>query len=385
MAKPVIFDLIAPRRAFLDAIDACLPATSQSGGMPLLATLQVTALASGKIAVAGTDLLVSCVSTFVAHTRVPGSICVHAKLLRDIVAKMAEGDIAVTCDGSSVSVAGPGKRKATGIAFMPGEDFPAVPQPEGEPVTVPAAALAAVLKTVRPSMSTDDMRPHLACTFLGSIPGSFGAPVALRAVSTDGHRLTIAEARVDLSRPLPAALIPKASLDRIKLPAEGDLTLWLKGKEGPLHVKKGDTLWSTKTVDAAYPSFDQVLPQSWDMTVTCDRALLADAVAAVSTVASDRTAGVRLRVADGRIEVSSENPDRGAMADELACEIDPSPGSNRTGVYIGFNGRYVLDTLCALSGEQVLLRFCGELDPCRVEDATAPGFVAVWMPMRIGE
>jgi DNA polymerase III sliding clamp (beta) subunit (PCNA family) len=62
-------------------------------------------------------------------------------------------------------------------------------------------------------------------------------------------------------------------------------------------------------------------------------------------------------------------------------ESKGSQGSN--GVYIGFNGRYVLDTLGALSGDRVTLRFSGELDPCRIEDAALPGFVGVWMPMRI--
>jgi len=194
--------------------------------------------------------------------------------------------------------------------------------------------------------------------------------------------MTIAPAKAEGARALQSALIPKTFLDRAKIPAEGDLQLWIAGKSGPLFIRKGDTTWSTKLVDAAFPSFDQVIPNDWSLTVTCDRAQLADAVSAVSIVASDRTSGVRFRVdpEKGVMEITSENPDTGAMVDEIPCEVE---GSMRE-VYIGFNGRYVLDTLGALSGDRVTLRFSGELDPCRIEDAALPGFVGVWMPMRIG-
>ena len=386
MAKPTTLklklDFAAPRRDLLAAIDAALPACGQQSGMPILSTLQVTALASGRVTISAADLIVSCAASLLCPVHVPGSVCLPSKLFRDIVAKMGEGVVSITYDGASTTITGAGKRKATGIATIPGEDFPEMLRPTGDPVTIPAAALFAALKIARSSMSTDDTRPHLAATFLEVRDGS------LRAISTDGHRMTIAPAKAEGARALQSALIPKTFLDRAKIPAEGDLQLWIAGKSGPLFIRKGDTTWSTKLVDAAFPSFDQVIPNDWSLTVTCDRAQLADAVSAVSIVASDRTSGVRFRVdpEKGVMEITSENPDTGAMTDEVPCEVDRveskgSQGSN--GVYIGFNGRYVLDTLGALSGDRVTLRFSGELDPCRIEDAALPGFVGVWMPMRI--
>lgn len=371
--KPPKLAFTAPRRALLDAIDTALPVCGQQSGMPVLATLQVTALASGRVTISATDLIVSCASSLTCTVKVAGSVCLPSKLLRDIVSKMGDGDITVTYDGASTTITGAGKRKASGIATIPGEDFPSVPSPEGEPVTIPAAALSAALKIARSSMSTDDTRPWLSATFLEVGNGT------LRAVSTDCHRMTIAPAKAETARALPSALVPRAFLDRVKIPTEGEVSLWIASKAGPLFLRRGDTTWSTKLVDAAFPSFDQVIPHSWDITVTVSRAQLADAVSAVSIVASG-TPGVCFTVdpSKGVMGVTSESHDRGEMADEVSCEVD-----GEKSLRIGFNVRFVLDTLTALSGDRVTLRFTSELDPCRIEDSAVEGFIGVWMPMRI--
>lgn len=371
--KPLKLAFAAPRRALLDAIDTALPVCGQQSGMPVLATLQVTANSNDRVTISATDLIVSCASSLTCTVKAAGSVCLPSKLLRDIVAKMGDGDITVTCDGASTTITGAGKRKASGIATIPGEDFPEVLSPKGEPVTIPAAALSAALKIARSSMSTDDTRPWLSATFLEVSDGR------IRAVSTDGHRMTIAPAKADGCKPLPSALVPRAFLDRVKIPTEGDIRLWIASKAGPLFLRRGDTTWSTKLVDAAFPSFDQVIPRSWDITVTVSRAQLADAVSAVSIVASG-TAGVCFAVDPGKgvMEFTSESPERGEMADEVPCEVD-----GEKSLRIGFNGRYVLDTLTALSGDRVTLRFTSELDPCRIEDSAVEGFIGVWMPLRI--
>jgi len=159
MAKPAAtklrLDFAAPRRDLLAAIDAALPACGQQSGMPILSTLQVTALASGRVTVSAADLIVSCAASLLCPVHVPGSVCLPSKLFRDIVAKMGEGNISVTYDGASTTITGAGKRKATGIATIPGEDFPEMLRPAGEPVTIPAASLFAA-----PSRRNSPLTPN---------------------------------------------------------------------------------------------------------------------------------------------------------------------------------------------------------------------------------
>jgi DNA polymerase-3 subunit beta len=50
---------------------------------------------------------------------------------------------------------------------------------------------------------------------------------------------------------------------------------------------------------------------------------------------------------------------------------------------IGFNARYLLDALSAMSDDEVALELGGELDPGVIKPVSDARFVGVIMPMRI--
>jgi DNA polymerase-3 subunit beta len=385
-------DLTAPRRDLLSAIETALPASDHGSAMPILHSLQVTCLANGSVTIIGSDLLVSCTARTQAKVKKAGSACIPGKLLRDVVARMKEGDVTLSVvtkgGGASLSIKGVGMRAATSIPTMPGEDYPSVPMPEGEIITIPAATLAAILKITKATASPDDTRPHLAAVML-QIEGK-----KIRAVSTDGHRMSIVARPLESSSVAGPWLIPLPFLTRAKMPEEGDITLSAKHKQGPLTFQWGPeharVTWTTKLVDAAFPSYDQVIPSRWDMAVSCSREELLESFRAVSLVASDRTSGVKLIVKTvgnkDTILLHSESPDRGEMDDDLPCEIwkgnDPGAESKRE-IFIGLNADYVTQALSTLPGERVTLCMTAELDPLRLECADEPGYIGIIMPMRV--
>ena len=373
-------DLTAPRRDLLAAIETALPASDHGSAMPILHSLQVTCTSNGNVTVVGSDLIVACTARTQAKVKKAGSACIPGKLLRDVVARMKEGDVTLSLKGSSLSIKGTGTRAATSIPTMPGEDYPSAPQPEGEVITIPATTLAAILRITRPSMSTDDTRPWLAAvmvTFSGE---------KIRAVSTDGHRMSI------VSRNLQGRggpwLIPSSFLTRVKMPEEGDLIVSAKHKQGPLTVQWGPeharVTWTTKLVDAAFPSYEQVVPARWDMAVSCSREALLDAVKTVGVAADHLKLTAKGDSTNGTIELHAEDADRCAMTDEVSAEIGPGNSDHvLSAVVIGLESAYVTQALQSLPGERVTLCFTGELDPMRIECADEPGYIGIIMPRRI--
>ncbi len=110
------------------------------------------------------------------------------------------------------------------------------------------------------------------------------------------------------------------------------------------------------------------------------RAALADALRAVSVAASDRTGGVKLTLGGGKIRFESESPDSGEGFDEVAADYQGPE------VTVGFNARYFLDVLGAITDEEVALSISGELDPAVIKPAgesANKSYQAVIMPMRI--
>jgi DNA polymerase-3 subunit beta len=139
----------------------------------------------------------------------------------------------------------------------------------------------------------------------------------------------------------------------------------------------GSTFFSVKLVDAQFPPYNQVIPQKTDKLVRAPRTSLADALRAVSVAASERTGGVKFSFEAGTLRISSESPESGDGMDEVPVEYT-GPTVN-----IGFNAKYFLDILAALTEDEVTLSLNGELDPVLLRPDSDRQFQAVVMPMRI--
>lgn len=375
-------EFTAPRRALLSAVESALPASDGGSAMPILHSLRLSAEKNGDLIVSATDLLVSCTATTQGIVKKPGAACVPAKLFRDVVARMKEGDLALSLSttkaGASLSVKGAGSRSATAIPVIPGKDFPSIPGPSGAPVVFPAPSLASLFKITKHSMSTDTTRPHLACACLSISEGK------VRAVSTDGHRMALLEREHSSPSPVGPWLIPSAFLARARLPDEGEVTLSAPGKGGPLAfawtANNLRTVWTTKLVDAAYPSYQQVIPDRYRMAVTVVREELIDSVRTVG-VASFH---VVFTVADDKIALVAEGKDTCEITDSVPCEIrGGNDGPDLEAVTIALTADYVTQMLSTLPGERVTLRLSGELDPAVVVAEGEPGFVGIIMPRRV--
>ena len=380
-------DFSIPRRTLLRALETARAIADQKSAMPVLRTAHLSA-DGAELVVTASDLVLTYRVTLPAAVKVPGSVCVPVSILRDVVARMAEGDVRVTVEKLGVSVRGTGARTASKLPATDGADYPAVPLASEAPGlqrrTIPAQALADVRRLTRYAQSTDNARPHLCATLFEFLPDS------IRAVTTDGHRLSMASRAIPASTGQTGAklLIPARSLARMALPESGEIIVEHGGATRPTwitHAMEGTpgatVTWCTKLVDAAFPSYEQVVPQSWAGTIECARAELLDALSACASVAQDRTGGVRLRPRDAHVALDSENPDAGEISDRVdALCVGTLPK------VLGVNGRYLSEVLSALTGDRVTLRMSGSLDPMMVVcGSEGEKFGAVIMGMHTGE
>jgi DNA polymerase-3 subunit beta len=230
------------------------------------------------------------------------------------------------------------------------------------------------------SISGDETRAHLNSALF-----EWDGDV-VRMVTTDGHRLSKMEVKVEGRQASATMLIPlKAILELRRL---CDEILPEQGKEGRAQIQitqsgssaffqGGGSTFSVKLVDAQFPPYSQVIPQNSDKKVRVPRGQFADALRAVSIAASERTGGVKLGIGGGVMRITSESPESGDGFDEIPVDY------NGADITIGFNAKYFLDVLGSLQEDDVILGLSGELDPADVRPASERNFLAVVMPMRI--
>ncbi len=269
--------------------------------------------------------------------------------------------------GDQITVGGASHRLAT----LPTATFPAVPAPNGAVlVTLMRPTLARLLRQTSYAMSGDDTRPHLASMFIERRQGE------LVFVTTDGHRL--AKVCVPDDGEEFSVLVGRRTIEaveRMVVVAGGLVRLRRDGDR--VWFTSGEEWVSGPVVDAVFPSYEQVIPQSAGGRITMTTADLATAIRAV---ASRGTPSVKLRLdsAASMVTLAVEDGEGNVAETTVTATFDGNLPKA-----IGFNGQYLREMVEALAdeGATITIQVSGELDPVRID--SAHGTLAVVMPLRV--
>jgi DNA polymerase-3 subunit beta len=349
--------------------------------MPVLANV----LLSGDgdvLRVAATDLYVSVVGSMEAEVTKAGAVAVPARDIFDRIKHMPDGPIHISV-GKNVAtiIKAVGSARRYTLHGLPGNDFPALPEPAEDAVQIELSVetLGQLIARTHFSISTDETRAHLNSALFECDTG------VVRMVTTDGHRLCKMEIPVEGLDAKTTMLVPlKAVMELRKLLEEvtdkRDTTMVAITQTGPnAFFKICGVQFSVKLIDAQFPPYDAVIPAMTDRAVRTPRIQFREALRAVALAASDRTGGVKLGVSENALRITSESPESGNGFDEVSVDYKGPELS------VGFNARYLLDVLAAIEDDEITLGLSGELDPAVVKPASADAgdYIAVVMPMRI--
>lgn len=341
----------------------------------LAAHVLLEADASG-LTVSATDNDISLSGRYAAEVETPGAITAHARQLYDIVRSLAGDDIHfwsapqhwlhLQCGNSEFHVAG-------GAA----DEFPAIFELESQAsITLSASALLQMIDRTLFCVSSDENRHNLSGVYCEAVDNE-----RLRMVSTDGHRLALAEGPSTEPQALRSGvLLPKKGLMECKRllgesHGEGEVSVGFH-EQGAV-VRFGSVTLTTRLIDSAFPDYRQVIPQSSSKEAQIPRGAFADALKRVSLLSQMRTFGVRFQFATNELTLEAEDPEHGDAREKLSVQYEGEP------LNIGFNARYILDVLALMSSSRVSFCLTDEHSPGVLKPADDPSFVSIVMPMRV--
>ncbi|RYF02858.1 MAG: DNA polymerase III subunit beta, partial [Deltaproteobacteria bacterium] len=203
----------------------------------------------------------------------------------------------------------------------------------------------------------------------------------LRMVSTDGHRLALAEAQFDATLSLPGgAIVPrKGFLELKRVLGDGQDTdvVHLGFSKNSCVVRINRTTLCTRLIEGQFPDYAQVIPQAGNKNVRLSRLAFADALRRVSLLSQARAHGVRFTFEPGNLSLLAEDPEFGDAKENFPIEYSGEP------LTVGFNARYILDVLSLIGEQGVRFDLADELSPGVLRPLEDSSFLAVVMPMRI--
>jgi len=302
----------------------------------------------GKLIVSASDLEVGMRVTTDEGLSVEkdGAIAVRADQLREIVGVLPGDEVGLkVLDNCRLEiVAGDFISK---IAGRPRDEFPAI---EGkgkkmESFSLHSDDLKAFVGACAHSMSTDETKAHLCGIYLHTEDGK------LIAVSTDGHRVSLASRGLE-GLPAFSVVVPRKGVEEL-LKLESD-HLGLHVGQNSLEVIQGGTFLSIRLVEGDYPSYRRAIPSDYPNYCTVGRETLIDAVVRVRLFSSKNS--MQMKIWEKGITLgASKEGDEGT--DWVPCK------RNGGGVSIKVDARYLLESLNALAGADVVLKYRDDLSP----------------------
>ena len=358
----------------------------KKSSMQILSNVLIDAGSPGRVRIAATDLNLSASGVFPADITESGAITVPAKTLHDVVRSMSDGPIRLETHGDQVRISG--GRTHFKLLCLPAEDFPVLPSTEGiEFFDMDAGLVKRMIEQTSFSISSDETRAHIN----GALFQGDGKNI--RMVTTDGHRLSKVEVRIDESGFYNFSMIvPNKAISEIRrLVEDGEGIVSIAVHAGSVFLRRetvaekeldgtkplvAEITLVSKLIDAEFPPYDQVIPSASERQVILSRPDFLDALKRVSIVSPNQNPGVKFLLADGKLEIATSNPSVGEGSEQIDVHYE---GSDLT---IGFNAKYFIDILNVLPDEEVKVGLSGPLDPVTIKD-TSNSFVGVVMPMRV--
>ena len=302
---------------------------------------------------------------------------VGARKLIDILRALpADQMVTLTANQSKLTLQA-GKSRFT-LQTLPGDDFPLVQEAAdfGPMFSVPQKALKTLVNQVHFAMAVHDIRYYLN----GILFVAEGRNLTL--VATDGHRLALAQATLEVEIPKQEVILPRKTVLELQRLLKDDkdaenapIEMRFAGNQAKFSFSGMEFV--TKLVEGKFPDYNRVIPKNHKNIITLGRAPLLASLQRAAILTSEKFKGVRVNIEPGTLRIASSNAEQEEAKEEL--EIDYS-GDN---IEIGFNVTYLMDALANMSVDMVKLELQDNNSSVLITVPEQAGFKYVVMPMRI--
>ncbi len=298
---------------------------------------------------------------------------VGARKLIDILRSLP-GDTTITLSTAQNKLTLQGGKSRFTLQTLPAEDFPLVQEAAdmGPAFSVPQKTLKGLINQVHFAMAVHDIRYYLN----GILFVAEGSTLTL--VATDGHRLALAQATLEVEMPKQEVILPRTTvLELQRLLKDEDTPIEMRFAGNQAKFTFGAMEFVTKLVEGKFPDYNRVIPKNHKNHVTLGRAPLLASLQRAAILTSDKFKGVRISFEPGTLRIAASNAEQEEAKEEL--EIDYGGDT----IEIGLNVTYLMDVLANSTSDMVTISLQDTNSSALVTVPGQEGFKYVVMPMRI--
>lgn len=360
-----------------EALNKILTVVDKKNSRPILTCTLINAKNS-QIELSATDLEVSAKIIIPAKVKNPGQFCVNSKNIFDILRELPDGEVTLEMGENETSLRLSYKDIFYSLLIYKTDDFPHLTfENQYNQFHLKASQLLAIINKTSHAISTDETRLFLNGIYLQEIDHK------LRAVATDGHRLSLIETELEngqIDTLINGIIVPKKGVYELKKIAEtyNDKDIKISVDDSFMFVSAEEKYFlSIRLIAREYPKYQASIPSKMSFKLVADRDALLDAVKRIRIMSNEKSHGVRVKLNDKEISIMAQHPSLGEAEEKLAVDYDGKE------MEIGFNARFLIDALAVLDEGDVSIELNNELSPVILKSTMLPNYLGIIMPLRL--
>jgi DNA polymerase-3 subunit beta len=365
---------ICDQENLVKALNIVSKAVSMRTTLPILKGILIKCDNSKKnVFLSASDLDISIETGTEAIVEEEGSIVVSAKMFIDIVRKLPSGEVIFNLKEGDIVEVKRGYSEFT-LQGIPADEFPRIDNiGEGKSFSLGKNMLKNLIKGSSFAASTEEARGIITGVLLEVEKDN------VSMVALDGYRMAIVKEYVKGEEERKLIISGKIVQDIGKLLSDDepddDVEINVSDKKAIFYLK--DTKIVARLMDGDFIKYKEILPKDNNTKIKIRRIALMESVERASIIVREgKNSFIRFSLEDGQVIISSR-AEEGTVRETVPIEKEGES------IEIGFNARYMIDTLKAIEDEEIFMDFNTSISPCLVRPIEGDYYEYLILPVRL--
>jgi len=361
--------IVCEKNDFLAGISTTQKALSSRTTIPSLEGVMIEAVREN-IVFTATDLILTIESTIQADVVLDGRVLLPGRLLSEIIRKMPDGQIELEKVDNNVVISA--ENTHTTIASMNIDEYPSLPVvEETNMIKVPQNILKDLIEKTSFAVATDESRPILTGCLVEVSDN------VMRTVALDGYRLAVSEVPFETGVNISVVVPGHAMSETAKILTYDDAEIAVSFHDKYVLFDLVHTKIIVRLLEGEFIKYKTIIPQDFATEVIVSRKLMEDGVERAALIAKEnKTSIIVVSISNNKMVITSR-AENGNAHEEINVSM---MGKD---IEIGFNSRYITDSLKAVNDEFVKISLKTNLSPCVITSNKDDRYLYLILPVRM--
>ncbi len=361
---------VCSQNALSKAIGIVSKAVSIRTTIPILKGILLS-VKDGRLTLSASDLDISIETSIDVQNSEEGAAVVSAKLFGEIVRKLPNALVKAELKNDRLELNCLGSDFV--IISLAAEEFPFIKGVESKNfIDIDKNKFINSVKKTAFAASIDEKKGILNGVLLNF------ASSGLEMVALDGFRMGVSKtditAGINKNIIVPARILNE--INKILIEDEGSDTVSLLIDEKKMEVLTEETRVVARLLEGDFIKYKDIIPNSYRTRIIVNREDMLSGIERASLLREGKSNLIKMIIEKGSVDITSKS-EEGSVNEHIGADVS---GENLT---IGFNSKYLIDALKAVSDEEIVFEMGTSVSSCIIKPVETDEYLYLVLPVRI--